>query len=232
MAKLKMPKGSPSIDMTPMVDLAFLLVTFFMLAATFRSEELATVTIPSSIGEEEIPEKTLVQITVTKGGQVFFSCAGDTNRRMVLAQVLANYNQKPTQAMSDEFAKNGNIGCSVSKLGDFFAMSSEERKAISANAEVAIPIDTARGPNELKLWLKAANEVMNANGQKEFNNATAGQAAKAEALDPFDFKPRFVLKVAGDAEYVRVKAVIETFRDLKLNNLNFITSQEAKPITQ
>lgn len=232
MAKLKMPKGSPSIDMTPMVDLAFLLVTFFMLAATFRSEELVTVTIPSSIGEEEIPEKTLVQVTITDGGQVFFSCAGDTNRRMVLREVLKNFNQKPTPEMENEFAKNGNIGCSVSFLPKFLSMSSEERKAMSAAAEVAIPMDTTKGTNELKLWLKAANEVMNANGQKEFNNATSLQAKGAAALDPFDFKPRFVIKVSGEAEYVRTKLVIETFRDLKLNNLNFITSQEAKPTMQ
>ncbi|MFM1898639.1 MAG: hypothetical protein RL577_879, partial [Bacteroidota bacterium] len=35
MPKVKMPKSSPSLDMTPMVDLAFLLVTFFMLTSSF-----------------------------------------------------------------------------------------------------------------------------------------------------------------------------------------------------
>ena len=62
MAKIKMPKGTPSLDMTPMVDLAFLLVTFFMLAASFRSNEPVDVTIPSSIGDKEVPEKTLIMV--------------------------------------------------------------------------------------------------------------------------------------------------------------------------
>ena len=46
MANIKAPKGSPTIDMTPMVDLAFLLVTFFMLAANFRSDEPVQVDTP------------------------------------------------------------------------------------------------------------------------------------------------------------------------------------------
>ncbi len=138
--------------------------------------------------------------------------------------------------MENEFAKNGNIGCSVSFLPKFLSMSSEERKALplsyTKEGKEAIPMDTTKGNNELKLWLKAANEVMNSNGQKQFNDATALQAKGAAALDPFDFKPRFVIKVSGEAEYLYTKAVVETFRDLKLNNLNFITSQEAKPVTQ
>ena len=49
MPKIKIPKSSPSIDMTPMVDLAFLLVTFFMLAASFRASEPVTVNPVSAI---------------------------------------------------------------------------------------------------------------------------------------------------------------------------------------
>jgi len=72
MPKIKAPKGSPSIDMTPMVDLAFLLVTFFMLSASFRSSEPVDVDIPTSISDKIIPENVLL-ITIDPGGRVFFN---------------------------------------------------------------------------------------------------------------------------------------------------------------
>lgn len=44
-------KIAPPIDMTPMVDLAFLLVTFFMLTATAIPDEPVAVDTPSSVSE-------------------------------------------------------------------------------------------------------------------------------------------------------------------------------------
>jgi biopolymer transport protein ExbD len=44
-----------------------------------------------------------------------------------------------------------------------------------------------------------------------------------------DFKPKFILKVDGKAVYLHAQNVINTFRDLNLNNLNFITSAEQAP---
>jgi biopolymer transport protein ExbD len=55
MSKKPSKGGAPSLDMTPMVDLAFLLVTFFMLTASFRMAEPVVVDPPSSIGQERFP---------------------------------------------------------------------------------------------------------------------------------------------------------------------------------
>ena len=56
MAEVASSKGSPTLDMTPMVELAFLLVTFFMLTATSRVTEPVVVDTPSSTADKLLPE--------------------------------------------------------------------------------------------------------------------------------------------------------------------------------
>ena len=58
MGKVKVKRSSTSIDMTPMVDLAFLLVTFFMLTTKFAPEEPMAVDMPSSVSEIKLPDIT------------------------------------------------------------------------------------------------------------------------------------------------------------------------------
>lgn len=223
MAKIKMPKGTPSLDMTPMVDLAFLLVTFFMLAASFRSNEPVDVTIPSSIGDKEVPEKTLIMVTVDKGGRLFFNCSGEEVRRNVLTKMIDRYKVKLDKKQFDEFLKITSIGCDMSELPAYLSLDGAGRKDFKT---YGIPADSTN--NQLKDWIRFANEEMLSYGKSKYLEDSEN-APKDKPVLADDYKPKFVLKVEGEAEYVRAKAAIEVFRDLNLNNLNFVTSAEAKP---
>jgi biopolymer transport protein ExbD len=75
MAKIKMSKNAASIDMTAMCDVAFLLLTFFILTATAKTPEALPVSTPASTVEVKLPETGLVMLTVGKSegkNMVFF----------------------------------------------------------------------------------------------------------------------------------------------------------------
>ena len=62
MPKVKMPRKSTNVDMTAMCDVAFLLLTFFMLATKFKPEEPVTVVTPNSISEIPLPDKDIATV--------------------------------------------------------------------------------------------------------------------------------------------------------------------------
>ncbi len=55
-----------SIDMTPMVDVAFLLLIFFMCTTQFKPPEKDKITLPESNSEAKSPESDIITIAVTK----------------------------------------------------------------------------------------------------------------------------------------------------------------------
>ena len=87
MPKIKVPKKSPSLDMTPMVDLAFLLVTFFMLTTKFRPDEPVIVDQPSSVSEISLPDKGVIMLTIDAKGRVFFNVEGQQVRKDILERI-------------------------------------------------------------------------------------------------------------------------------------------------
>ena len=60
-----------TIDMTPMVDVAFLLLIFVMSTTQFKPPEKISVALPSSSSEIKVPETGVIVITVTKQGKFF-----------------------------------------------------------------------------------------------------------------------------------------------------------------
>ncbi len=67
------------IDMTPMVDVAFLLLIFFMTTTQFKPPEQVAVTLPASRSEIHIPDANTILLTVNKAGQVFISSERSTD---------------------------------------------------------------------------------------------------------------------------------------------------------
>ncbi|MFH2035747.1 MAG: biopolymer transporter ExbD [Candidatus Zixiibacteriota bacterium] len=59
------------IDMTPMVDIAFLLLIFYMATTTFKPPEAKAVTLPTSHSQIELPDKDVINITVSKIDEIF-----------------------------------------------------------------------------------------------------------------------------------------------------------------
>jgi len=69
----KKHKGRTGIrmDMTPMVDVAFLLLIFFMSTTQFKPPEEVSVTLPDSSSELKVPETGIIVFTVNRNGRLF-----------------------------------------------------------------------------------------------------------------------------------------------------------------
>src|SRR6185369_11908815 len=119
MSKVKMHRSTPSIDMTPMVDLAFLLVTFFMLTATATPDEPVQVSIPSSVSDIPIPERDMITISISKDNKVFFNVDGQFTRAKMLQAVAQKYNLSFDGDEEHDFAVMASFGVPIGALKQF-----------------------------------------------------------------------------------------------------------------
>jgi biopolymer transport protein ExbD len=148
MGKVKVHRTSPSLDMTPMVDLAFLLVTFFMLTTKFAPEEPVAVDMPSSTSEIRLPDTDILTITVSKEGAVFYNMDGKYTRQTLLGKIGDKYGIQFTPEETADFALLPSFGVPIGNLKEYLDLSPDERKTVK---QPGIPCDSAH--NELQDWI-------------------------------------------------------------------------------
>ncbi|WP_345222602.1 biopolymer transporter ExbD [Hymenobacter koreensis] len=204
MPKVKPHRLSPSLDMTPMVDLAFLLVTFFMLTATPTEDVAVVVDTPSSVSDRKLPDKSVLTLTIDKDKRVFLSTESQVVKIKALEQVGAKYGVNFTEAQKKKFSLLPDFGVPVQQLGSFIDMSSSDRKAVK---QPGIPIDSLN--NQMMAWILAARSA---------NINTFGQA------------PYIAIKGDGMADIPTVKTVIKNLQEENLNRFYLITDLENKPV--
>lgn len=199
MPKVKIARKSTLIDMTAMTDVAFLLLTFFMLTAKMKPSEPVVVDTPSSISEIKLPDVDIMMITVDKDGKVYFNVDGQFKRKALIDKVDQLLNLGFTQEEKASFANGGSFGVPFQYLKAYFATSPAERSHLEAPG---IPSDTTA--NELGTWVREARIV----GENKY---------------------RIVIKADQQTKYPDVRKVINTLQAQDINKFNLITDLETNP---
>jgi len=151
MPKIKVPRKSISLDMTAMCDMAFLLLTFFMLTTKFKAQEPIAVDMPSSVSEIKLPDKDMLTISVDKKGGVFFGVDDQNTRRLLLEKMAQKYNISFTPSEIQEFSLIPTFGASVASLKGILNLNNVDRGKL---VQPGIPTDSVH--NELKDWVMLA----------------------------------------------------------------------------
>ena len=154
MPRIKISRKSTAIDMTAMCDVAFLLLTFFILTATARQPEPLPVDTPSSVVQTKLPDTDIATITIGDG-KVFFGVAGQPVRINMLERVAKRYNMQFTPEEKRRFSLMESFGVPVGNLKQLIALDGPDR--IKPGVQPGIPTDSLNGAaSELHEWIIAA----------------------------------------------------------------------------
>lgn len=157
MPSVKIPRKSTVTDMTPFVDVAFLILSFFMLATKFKPPAPIQITTPRSVSADKLKEQDAVQIEFDSAGRVFFTMqvknqAADNGKKTDLIRAVnTNRNLGLTDGEMQNFTRYATVGSPFSQLKQILSLPKEQRDKL---AQKGIPVDTAN--NELATWIAAA----------------------------------------------------------------------------
>jgi len=203
MPRVKIPRKSTAIDMTAMCDVAFLLLTFFILTAKPRVQDPIPVDSPAAAIIEQLPENDVAVLTVGQK-KVFFGVEGVEVRKHLLQEMGAKYKIDFTPEEINQFAALPSFGMDIHSLKGFFAMTPEERKAV---VQPGIPIDTTE-TSQFFDWVKEARKVDASLNTKELTIAIKGD---------------------NKEEYPTIAMMIKALQKQKVNKFSLVTNVKSIP---
>jgi len=153
MARNKKERSDLYIDMTAMSDMAWLLLTFFVLTTQFRKPEIVPVNTPSSVAETKLQDGNIVQITVNDEGRYYFGIIDDHYKEPILEKMGKKYGIEFTDEEKRTFLGLSEVTVPIGSLKSYLGASDEQRKATIPG----IPLDSAN--LQLIDWVEFSYEV-------------------------------------------------------------------------
>jgi biopolymer transport protein ExbD len=204
MPSVKIPKKSTDTDMTPFVDIAFLILSFFIMATKFKPPEPVEIKTPGSVLSQKLPENNAVLITIDSSDKVYFTVLSDKDKSKfdkIIAGINASQDLKLSPAEMQNYRQTFLVGVPFSGLKQLLGT---DAKAQASLKQPGIPVkDTAN--NQLIWWIREAK------------NAFAGE------------KLNYLIKGDGKSKYPAFEAVIAALKKNDELKYNLVTSLDDVP---
>lgn len=208
MSKVSPKKHDVFIDMTAMSDVCVLLLTFFMLTATFKPKAPVDITTPQSVSETKVPDYNMLSIlvnpkVVVKGQnpepQVFMQFDKPEKGLDILEKMGELYGITFTAQQKRSFVNQVSVGMPIKMMPKFLDLPMKAQDA--ELKKYGIPVDSAN--NELANWIRFTKEV--------YKN---------------DMK--FGIKADKSTPYPLIGVVMKTLVDQKANRYSLMTSLKSQ----
>jgi biopolymer transport protein ExbD len=144
--------------MTPFVDVAFLILSFFIMATKFKPPQPVEITTPKSVSADKLKEQDALLIELDDKGRVFMTVntqrvneETDNIKKTIIRTAAQSRNIPLTDQEIQAFARNTTIGVPFAKLKSFLAQDDAARVKMFEG----IPVTDSTN-NELQVWIAGA----------------------------------------------------------------------------
>jgi len=200
MGRAKIKRGSTNIDMTAMCDVAFLLLSYFILIAEFKPAEAIEVNPPSSVASKAAPQTDAFLVSISPEGQVFVQLSEEM-KGDVIEEISTARNLNFSAEDKALFKQSLFIGTPLSQLPQFVRVKPENLHSVKLTG---IPIDSTN--NELQAWINAAVNVYKG---KKIN---------------------WLIKGDNNSKYLVFRDVINSFKKNEVFKYQLVTNAEDIPV--
>ena len=205
MPSIKIPKKSTDTDMTPFVDIAFLILSFFIMATKFKPPDPVEIKTPGSVLSQKMPESNAVLISIDSSNKVYFSILSEKDPSK-FDNVINEINDKQklglTPAQISNFRKTYMVGVPFTGLKQLLDIDAKEQGNVK---QPGIPVMDSTN-NQLTWWIQGAK------------NAFAGE------------KLVYPIKGDGNSKYPAFEAVIEALKKNEEFKYSLVTSLDDIPV--